>query len=312
MLFSCKSPIQNTEQDAMESDLKEFLQEIDNIAFEFNEMDGYFFCNVNETQIVITLQDITYNNDIIHIHYTAHRNDYELCGFVNKHIINDNSGIMISFDDYYSTWDDTIDIFNNNNMRATWFVTGTLNEFCKRANQLGQCIGYHTKDHVMLKNLSEDKFNDYIDRFDWETISFLSEYRKNNISMLAFAIPHGNQLIYDWQKKRLYEQGQYKIIRDFDTKFHLYTKKEIQSGYISSQSIDNREFENDEIFKKKMTERLIIVKMTQKIYPCTSHTFSNDPSTGDGFSLTYNRLQILFNIINDLKIQTYTFNDFFE
>lgn len=126
--------------------------------------------------------------------------------------------------------------------------------------------------------------------------------------MYSFAIPHGSGLWFDWQMERL--QKKYQIVRDFDPDFHLYTREEIEGGYISSQSIDNNKFISDEDFESKLRERFLITKMTKKIYPCTSHTFGNTVDVGDGYSITYKRLEILFRLIKQFKLKTYTFNDF--
>ena len=66
----------------------------------------------------------------------------------------------------------------------------------------------------------------------------------------------------------------------------------------------------NEDFELKLRERFLITKMTKKIYPCTSHTFGTTTDVGDGYSITYKRLEILFKLIRQFDLKTYTFNDF--
>lgn len=298
---------------AMNNDLNEFRENINYVAFDYDIDFRTFSCKINESIFTIKIADIEIFSDSLKIPFTVANKNYIKHGTVYKEIKNDQSGILLSFDDYYSTWDDVLSIFKENHIFATWFVKGgTVTDFILNANKDGQCIGYHTKNHTMLKYLSKDTYDNYIDKFDWECIHFLGVFRQAGIPMKTFAIPHGNGLIYDWQIKRLYSKGHIQIIRDFDPNFHLYTAEEIKSGYISSQSIDNNKFTDDEEFKSNILERLLITKMTQKIYPCTSHTFSDDVGTGGGYSLTYDRLYYLFEVIKNLQLKTYTFEDFCE
>lgn len=293
------------------NDLDDFRNGINYVAFDYDEENELFSYKLNNSLFTVKLSEITKNNEVIDLHYIAYYGDKTKNGHVYKNIISDNSGLLISFDDYYKTWDDVVLLFDENDIKATWYVKGgKTTDFEITANSLGQCIGYHTKNHTLLTNLSEKKFDNFIDKFDWECIHFLNEYRAVGIPMKTFAIPHGNKLILDYQIDRLYSKGKFQIIRDFDPLFHLYTENEIKSGYISSQSIDNNKFIDDEDFSEKMNKRLLITKLTQKIYPCTSHTFSDDVNANNGYSMTYKRLNLLFDLIKSYKLKTYTFDEF--
>ena len=280
----CDSDSSNAMDITFYKDLQKFHSQIDYISFSFESETNTCMCMINDTQIITNIADIEVLTDVIKIPYMAKKGEYKTNGIVYKKIISDSSGILLSFDDYYEAWNDVLSIFKENEVLATWFVRGSsVNDFMKNATSEGHCIGYHTKNHTMLKYLSEETYpDDYLDRFDWECVHFLPVFREAGIPMKSFAIPHGSGLYYDWQIERLYKKGKYQIVRDFDPFFHLYSDEDIRSGYISSQSIDNNKFSTDEDFKKKMAERLLITKLTQRIYPCTSHPFSDDLSAGGG------------------------------
>ena len=318
LFISCKNDSENfistenfvsRDEFVLQNDLNEFRNNIQELSFAYSEKNNEFYYNLNETKIVINKEDCIFLNDVIFIPYTATYKDASYKGITYKTIEEDSSGILLSFDDYYSTWDKILPRFTEHSIKATWFCKGRyVTDFMKNAQDVGQCIGYHGKNHTMLKYFSPEKYDDYLDKFDWECIHFLSTFINSGIKMYSFAIPHGSGLWYDWQMERL--KNNYQIVRDFDPNFHLYSKAEIESGYISSQSIDNNKFLSDEEFKQKITERFLITKMTKKIYSCTSHTFGNSVNDGGGYSLTYKRLEILFKLIKDFKLKTYTFNDF--
>lgn len=96
-----------------------------------------------------------------------------------------------------------------------------------------------------------------------------------------------------------------------DVNFHLYSKSEIESGFISSQSIDNCHWKDEDVFETMVKDNLIIANLTDKIWSCTTHTFVDDVSDED-YAITWSRLDYLLNMIKQMNVKDYVFNDFCE
>ena len=271
-----------------------------------------YYDNRNLETITYSYQDyiIEFNlslseikNSQIIIPYSVIKNDSIL--FNDLYIFDiheDNSGILLSFDDFYEIpWTTHLYMFREANVRVTffcklsWYRTAT---FMTLAEADKHEIGYHTMNH---KGINQETFEDFKTQ-----IEAILLFREHGYPMTSFAFPHGT---YSDKTLSLANEYFYKT-RTFRYTFQLYDFQELISNqFISSESIDAFRWEDTNNYFTQVKNRLILTKITNKIYPCTTHNIvSNDSELK--FNITEERLQYILDLINLLQLKTYTFNDF--
>lgn len=125
--------------------------------------------------------------------------------------------------------------------------------------------------------------------------------------MNSFAFPNGLYLPYQINELLKY----YKILRLFDNNFRLYSPEEIaEKRVIYGQSIDKGKFKDDNVFREKIFKRLLIAKLTDKVYSCTSHYIGQ--LENDAYTISDENFRWLLKTINDLKLNSYTFSSFYN
>jgi len=209
----------------------------------------------------------------------------------------DSSGILLTFDDdHEEAWKENFDLLDSYNAKATFFVQGECSSFCHAALERGHDIGYHTKNHLNLKNVSREVFIR-------ETLTPVESFKKAGIPLYSFAYPYG---FFDpWMHDELLKH--YPLIRGYGVTFRLYNKTQIRSGFISSKAIDNTLFKKDEDFKTAVDIMLRTVKFIggDLVLPLTTHNISNTASWG----IKPERLEYLLQTANDLQLVFYTYRD---
>jgi len=209
----------------------------------------------------------------------------------------DSSGILLTFDDdHEETWKKNFDLLDSYNAKATFFVQGECSSFCLAALERGHDIGYHTKNHLNLKNVSREVFIR-------ETLSSVESFRKAGIPLYSFAYPYG--FFDQWMHEELLKH--YSLLRGYGVTFRLYNKTQIRSGFISSRALDNTLFKKDEDFKTAVDTMLRTVKFIggDFVLPLTTHDISNTASWG----IKPERLEYLLKTANDLQLVFYTYKD---
>jgi len=209
----------------------------------------------------------------------------------------DLAGVLLTFDDnYVETWKKYFDLFDSYNAKATFFVQGEYFSFCLAALERGHDIGFHTMNHLDLRNVSRDVFIR-------ETLTPVESFRKAGIPLYSFAYPYG--FYNSWMHEELLKQ--YSVLRGYGVTFRLYDKTKIQSGFISSKAIDNTLFEKDEDFRSAVDIMLRTVKFIggDLVLPLTSHDISNTAAWG----IKPERLEYLLQTANDLQLVFYTYKD---
>jgi peptidoglycan/xylan/chitin deacetylase (PgdA/CDA1 family) len=209
----------------------------------------------------------------------------------------DDSGILLAFDDTYEkSWEEHFALLDRYGVRATFFVQGNFSPFCTTAMARGHEIGYHTKNHLNLLRVSRRVFFE-------ETIQDIEAFRQEGLPLKAFAYPYG--FSEPWMHEAL--AGTFSILRGFGAACRIYTVDTIKKGYISSKSIDNIMYQNDEAFEDDISAMLRTVKFTGGILPLTSHAIAEDASWG----ISPKRLEYLLKTATDLKLKFYRYGDFF-
>lgn len=102
-----------------QNDINEFRSNISAISFTYDEETKTFDYLSNKTLITIGYEKIEVEDDYIRLPFRAKYGNLSTEGNVFVEIKEDRSGILLSFDDYYSTWDEVLDYFTKNEIRAT-------------------------------------------------------------------------------------------------------------------------------------------------------------------------------------------------
>jgi peptidoglycan/xylan/chitin deacetylase (PgdA/CDA1 family) len=208
----------------------------------------------------------------------------------------DDAGILLAMDDdYQDVWEQYFDLFDRYQAKLTFFVTGEYGPFCSKALNRGHDIGYHTLNHLNLLKVSRKVFFE-------ETLAGLDGFRKAEIPLKAFAYPYG--LWEPWMHKELFKS--FTVIRGFGTICRIYNRNAIKNSYISSKSIDNIIYKEDDTFKAAVTMMLRTAKFLGRILPLTTHTIADDTAWG----IRPDRLEYLLQSAANLKLTFYRYSDF--
>lgn len=306
-LISCSSNSSKLKSNSSEY-IRNLLQT--NIEYlEFEYKNDFTLVSYNGDYIIeINLNDIENISKIslskIRIPYTLKKDgiivDQDDFLFVPQSLYN-NASILLSFDDYFSVWNDYIPLFTKKNIKATFFCygdTSRVGAFCKKAQSAGLEVGFHTLTHKNLWSATEEQVYE-------EAILPLDLFKKEYIYYYSFAFPNGVYQPYQIDLLLKY----YRVLRLFDNNFRLYDMGEISSSRVFwSQSIDSNKFINDEDFRNTLTKRLLAAKITNKIYPCTTHYIGYK---SDGYNITPENLEWLMDTVNCLNIKSIRFRDIY-
>jgi peptidoglycan/xylan/chitin deacetylase (PgdA/CDA1 family) len=205
------------------------------------------------------------------------------------------AGILLGFDDnYYDGWEAAFSLLDRYGAKVTFFVQGNP-AFCLKALARGYDIGYHTENHLDLRN---------IDRAAWtyETIDSAQVLRENGVPLAAFAYPFG--FSDSWMNEELLKN--YAIVRGFGTTSRFYTKEEIASGVIMSKSIDNTIFPDDAAFYQMIGELLQTARIAGNlVVPLTTHNIDD----GAQWGITIARLEFLLQTVLEMGLRFYTYRE---
>lgn len=205
-------------------------------------------------------------------------------------------GILLSFDDYaVDSWEKSLDLLDEYDVDVTFFVNVSKPcDFCYEAKARGHEIGYHTRDHARLTDLSRKEFYE-------ETIADIENFKEEGFELTSFAYPYG--AYEDWMNVEL--------LKHYDTVrgawiYKGYNRESVSEGFVESYSIDNLHFESDEEFRKE------IQKMLDDLLECEEGTvaslFSHAIDYGD-WCISPERLEILFQEAEKRGIEFYTFHE---
>jgi len=232
---------------------------------------------------------------------------------IYKILDDDKGGVLLSFDDYYNpNWNDILPIFNEFGIKATFFCFGDpktrtgLKQFIFLAKAYGMQVGYHTLNHKVMTNMTkEEVFKNAIEP--------LQTFTDLGVQMSAMSLPGGGVPI-DTDAFDLLKEN-FKIVRasGLERVNLYYTPEEISKGFIYGASFDQLFFSSDESFRNMIKMRLIVAKMTNKIWPGFGHYFLEEGETVSDmrYTVKIENLKYMFNIINTLKLKSHLYEEYY-
>ncbi len=205
------------------------------------------------------------------------------------------SGILLAFDDYSEdSWRANFELFSEYGAKVTFFVNlSEPTEFCYDAEKEGHEIGFHTVEHVNLKEATEEAVYQ-------QAIAPIEVFRKEGIELTTFAYPYGAQT--EQLDEMLLEH--YNVVRGA---YHLelHGKHELRKGFVDSMSLDNANFDSQEAYEQKIMEVLNELKGGKgRVASFYSHVI------GDGeWCISTDRLEFLLRKAKEMGLQFYTFQE---
>lgn len=175
-------------------------------------LNVFFFRKKLPTKIAIYFHDLEEKDfaDIKTIIKFFKYLDYEFCTIDNfsKNIKNNHLQIALTFDDGFSSWTKTVDLFEQENVKATFYLNSiffednsNLDKFFKNINSKGtekliniaevytlidkgHQIGSHSHSHQTLSRLTQSDF-------EYEIKKNLEILNNLKVDLNSFAIPFG-------------------------------------------------------------------------------------------------------------------------
>jgi len=216
--------------------------------------------------------------------------------FINQKKEESKYGILLSFDDYtVESWEKALDLFDEYDVKVTFFINASEPcDFCREAQRRGHEIGYHTRNHRDLTELSEEEFYQ-------EAIADLENFRAEGFEMTSFAYPYG-----EYQDSMNVE-----LLKHYNTVrgawvFKAYDRESISEGFVESGSIDNIHFESDEEFRREI--QIMLDDLVACEEGAVASMFSHAIDYGD-WCISSERLEILFQEAEKRNIEFYTFSE---
>ena len=207
------------------------------------------------------------------------------------------AGILLGMDDdYFETWEEHFDFFEQFGARITFFLQGDYTPFSAAALSRGHDVGFHSINHPDLRRVSEDVFS-------METYLGAESFRHQGIPISSYAFPFG--FSEPWMYEILLEH--FGILRGYGVTFRIYHEHEIRNNFINSRAIDNTVLGGDENYEYVINLMLRTLKFLDddRILPLTTHDISNDH-----WAISRQRLEFLFQTAVDLQLNFYLYSDF--
>jgi peptidoglycan/xylan/chitin deacetylase (PgdA/CDA1 family) len=213
--------------------------------------------------------------------------------------VENEAGLLLSLDDdYWDVWRRYFGMFDGFDAKITFFVQGrfeeSLADFCFEAMSRGHDMGFHSINHLDLRNVSRETFNR-------ETIEAAEPFFRAGIPFSAFGFPYG--FSEPWMREAL--TPYFKFTRGYGTNIRFYDSETIANGYVISKAIDNTVFPDDDKFESDIRLMLLATKFTgSHIIPFTTHDISDTALWG----ITPRRLEFVLETAQELKLRFYTYN----
>lgn len=205
-------------------------------------------------------------------------------------------GILLCFDDYsYESWQNNFDLFERYGVNVTFFVNvSEPTDFCMEAIERGHEIGFHTKSHVNLKEVSKEEFYE-------QALAPFEEFKEAGYEITSFAYPYG--AYEEWMNEELLKY--YKTVRGA-YHYMAYYKETVPGGFIEARSIDNGSFESEEQYQKTINDYLDILCACNdgSVTVMFSHAID-----GGQWCITPERIEYLIQKAQERGLEFYTFKD---
>lgn len=207
-------------------------------------------------------------------------------------------GILLAFDDYGAeNWENCFDLFDKYNVKVTFFINAEEpTDFCYKAIERGHEIAYHTKNHVRLTEVSQEEVYQ-------QAIAPIEVFREHGIELTTFAYPYG---AYNEQLNEQLLQH-YNVLRGAYA-YQLAGKHEMRHGFVESLSIDNINYESEEMFRKQIDT---VLDDLDNSVGGVAGLYSHAISEG-AWCVSQERLEYIFQKAQEKGIQFYTYRELQE
>jgi len=228
------------------------------------------------------------------------------CDHKEEHCIDGlKSGVILSFDDFSSSWQEHLHIFKHYDARAIFYVSGKFlsneEETVKHLGEIWQqeqSIGVHTLSHSRVPELySEDPEGWTIEEIEIPRMTLEKVFGQ---APMAFAYPHGD---HNHETDEVLGKI-FHHLRGFGDSIQFYSVGEInEGGFYKATSIDNIKKRSKEYLK----ENLEVVSRTRcSVWPvATHHIGSQDWGISienlEWFLSEVKRLKLIFYVPEDFK-----------
>lgn len=205
------------------------------------------------------------------------------------------SGILLAFDDYNEdSWTKGMDLMDKYDAKATFFVTcAEPTDFCIEAQKRGYEIGYHTLGHQKVTEMTPEEIEE-------KCIMPIETFHEKGIDMTTFAYPAG---AYTEELNALLLQH-YKVVRGAYF-YEVHGKGDLKDGFVESMSIDNVNYESDEIFREKIDS--IMTELSENEGAVAS-IYSHAIAGGD-WCIQEDRLEYVLQKAKEKGLEFYTFRE---
>lgn len=266
------------------------------VKFQKNINDNKNIKNVKKIKNEKNIKDI--EKDIEYIEKDIEYKEYIKENINDIENINDQSGILLSFDDCNEeNWEQYFDLFDKYNVKVTFFINASRpTDFCIKAQNRGHEIGYHTRDHVRLTEVSKEEFLK-------QAITPIKVFKENGCELTSFSYPYG--AYSEWMNEELLKH--YKVLRGAYY-YELYPKENLERGFVEAKSIDNVNYDSDESFQEEIKKML--TEASQKkgsVVSLYSHVID-----GGDWCVLPERLEYIFQKADELNLKFYTYKDLEE
>lgn len=218
------------------------------------------------------------------------------------------SSLLLSFDDcYLDNWKKHLPLFTEHNLKATFFIYGSpdnIASFAKTVQNSKLEVGYHTLNHRNLLDFCD------ADTLRVQAVEPAIALHKKYIYADSFAFPNG--VYTDYQIEELLKW--YKILRFYGSFFTLYKPEEIgKKRTVWSRAIDNNRWSDNEHFKSQIFKELLIVRITESVFPVTSHNIvdSFDEAADPRYAITAERLLYISSCLEKMNMKSSLYKDFY-
>lgn len=285
------------------------------LDFKYDKVGDYLYATKDEFSIKLFLDSFKLYDKYVEINYKLYNTKKLYTGKTKYYLDEKNeAGILFSLDDYFpGNWEKYLPYFVGYDIKSTFFCIGDyarFGKFAETAIKDGMEIGYHTLHHNFFTNDTTQE------ELIVEAINPLEEFSKKAINITAFAFPGGKYST--WMISYLLENSNYKFLRLFINSYSNYSITQInEAKCIYSQSIDNQWFSSEDDFYNKINKYLLITKITNTIWPCTTHYILDDGehltgTYGDKYTITKSNLLTLFSQVNYFNMKSYRYKDLSE
>ena len=205
-------------------------------------------------------------------------------------------GILLAFDDYAEyTWREAFDLFDQYGVKVTFFVNAASpTDFCFEALERGHEIGYHTKDHKNLREITEEEVYE-------QAVAPLEIFRNEGIDITSFAYPYG---AYNEKLNETLLQY-YNVLRGaYNCEMNI--KHNLRKGFVESMPLDNGSFGSQEEYEEKITA---ILEALADSKGTVLSMYSHSIDAGGAWCISEEKLVFLFEKAKELGLKFYTFQE---